>query len=265
MDTGLENKVVLITGAASGIGRATAVAFAREHANLAVVDIDSAGLSELANELSNERNVSTATNDLSTADGVADGIAAALEPYEGQIDVLVNNVGAGKVRTFDELTDADWEQTLQLNFLSYVRSIRIVLPTMRQAGHGVIINNASDLARQPEPNPLDYSVSKAAVLSLTKALARSEGPTIRVNAVAPGPIWTPFWTRPDGFAETLGRLYSMPPQEAVEHEMSLRQLPLNRLGTPEEVANVIVFLASDLASFVTGSTWGVDGGSIRAI
>ena len=148
--------------------------------------------------------------------------------------------------------------------MSYVRAIRKVLPILRASG-GVMINNASDLARQPEPVPIDYSVSKAAVLSLTKALARAEGPTIRVNAVAPGPIWTPFWTKPGGFAETMGKYHKMEPQAAVEHEMKLRQLPLQRLGEPQEVANVIVFLASDLASFVTSAVWGVDGGSIRSI
>jgi NAD(P)-dependent dehydrogenase (short-subunit alcohol dehydrogenase family) len=136
---------------------------------------------------------------------------------------------------------------------------------MRKKGAGSIVNNASDLARQPEPVPVDYSASKAAVLALTKGLARSEGPSIRVNAVAPGPVWTPFWTKPGGFADTFATFHKMPPQQAVEHELSLRQLPLRRLGKPEEVANVIVFLASDLASFVTSSVWGVDGGSIRSI
>ena len=149
--------------------------------------------------------------------------------------------------------------------MSYVRTCRKVLPILRQRTGGVIINNASDLARQPEPVPIDYSASKAAVLALTKGLARAEGPQVRVNAVAPGPIWTPFWTKPGGFAETMGKFHNMPPHEAVEHEMKLRQLPLARLGTPEEVANVIVFLASDLAAFVTSAVWGVDGGSIRSI
>ena len=113
--------------------------------------------------------------------------------------------------------------------------------------------------------PIDYSASKAAVLALTKGLARQEGPGLRVNAVAPGPIWTPFWTKPGGFAETMGHPHKMEPQAAVEHEMTLRQLPLRRLGTPEEVANVVVFLASPAGSFVTGSVWGVDGGSIRSL
>ena len=153
--------------------------------------------------------------------------------------MLVNNVGAGAWRLFDDLSDEDWDKTLQLNFFSYVRAIRVVLPAMRAAGRGVIVNNASDLARQPEANPLDYSVSKAAVLSLTKALSRSEGPNIRINAVAPGPVWTPLWTKPGGLAETLGKVHKMPPEKAVAHEMSLRQLPLGLSATRAELVRRI--------------------------
>lgn len=265
METNLRGKTVLITGAAKGIGKATALAFAKEGARLALVDIDRAETASLVAEIKKMGGEAAAGfGDLSTDAGVKAGIAEALKGYGSALDVLVNNVGAGAVRTFDQLTDEEWDKTMQLNFMSYVRATRAVLPIMRQRG-GVIVNNGSDLARQPEPVPVDYSVSKAAVLALTKALARAEAPKIRVNAVAPGPVWTPFWSKPGGFAETLGGFHKMPPKEAVEHELSLRQLPLGRLGTPEEVANVIVFLASDLASFVTSSVWGVDGGSIRSI
>lgn len=266
MDTKLRGKTVLITGAAKGIGRATALGFAKEGARIAAVDIDRDELASLVAEIkAMGGEAASGIGDLSTGEGVKSSIAQALSGYGSNIDVLVNNVGSGAVRTFDQLTDEDWDQTLQLNFMSYVRSVRAVLPAMRQQGSGVIINNASDLARQPEPVPNDYSVSKAAVLAFTKGLARSEGPKIRVNAVAPGPVWTPFWSKPGGFADTFASFHKMPPKEAVEYELSLRQLPLNRLGTPEEVANVIIFLASDLASFVTSAVWGVDGGSIRSI
>jgi NAD(P)-dependent dehydrogenase (short-subunit alcohol dehydrogenase family) len=263
MDTGLSGKSVVVTGAASGIGRATAEAFAREGARLGLLDLDIDGLRELQRSLDAE--VSVARADLSAREGVESGLAAVAAELGGALDVLVNNVGVGAVRTFDDLSDEDWQETLEVNFMSYVRAIRWVLPSMRERGDGCIVNNASDLARQPEPVPLDYAVSKAAILSLTKGLARSEGPAIRVNAVAPGPVWTPFWTKPGGFAETLGEFHGMPPEQAVEHEMKLRQLPLERLGRPEEVADVIVFLASERASFVTSSIYGVDGGSIRAV
>ncbi|WLS10239.1 SDR family oxidoreductase (plasmid) [Shinella sumterensis] len=265
METGLNGKIVFITGAANGIGRATALAFAKEGAKLALLDIDDAQLDELTTEIASSGSQAWAVRaDLSTSDGVSGGIDKLLEQAGGIADILVNNVGSGAIRTFEQLTDDDWEKTLQLNFMSYVRATRKLLPILR-GRNGVVINNGSDLARQPEPVPIDYSASKAAVLALTKGLARAEGPAVRVNAVAPGPIWTPFWTKPGGFAETMGKHYNMEPQAAVEHEMKLRQLPMARLGTPEEVANVIVFLSSDLASFVTSAVWGVDGGSIRAI
>lgn len=265
MQTNLAGKTVLVTGAALGIGRATALAFAREGAQLALVDIDRAGVEALIAEIKGlGAKASAGIGDLSTGEGVVKAMGDALKPFGGSLDVLVNNVGSGAVRTFDQLSDEEWDKTFQLNFMSYVRAARVALPILRQKG-GVIINNASDLARQPEPVPVDYSASKAAVLALTKGLARAEAPKIRVNAVAPGPIWTPFWSKPGGFAETMGKFHNMPPKEAVEHEMSLRQLPLGRLGEPEEVANVVVFLASDLASFVTSAVWGVDGGSIRSI
>ncbi|MGO8081342.1 SDR family NAD(P)-dependent oxidoreductase [Rhizobium leguminosarum] len=265
METGLKGKIVFITGAANGIGRATAVAFAREGATLGLVDIDEKAMAEVEAEVAAAGGTAhTAKADLSTGVGVSAGLDELLKATGGAVDVLVNNVGSGAIRTFDQLTDEEWEKTFSLNFMSYVRATRKLLPILREQ-KGVIVNNGSDLARQPEPVPIDYSASKAAVLALTKGLARAEGKAVRVNAVAPGPIWTPFWTKPGGFAETMGAFHKMEPQAAVEHEMKLRQLPLERLGTPEEVANVVVFLASDLASFVTSAVWGVDGGSIRSI
>ncbi|NTC82495.1 SDR family NAD(P)-dependent oxidoreductase [Agrobacterium tumefaciens] len=265
METGLMGKVVFITGAAEGIGRATSLAFAKEGATVGMLDFNEARLHEVASEITKlGGKAELATADLSTGEGVKAGLDTLLAATGGVVDVLVNNVGSGAIRTFEQLTDDEWDKTFQLNFMSYVRATRHLLPILRER-KGNIINNGSDLARQPEPVPIDYSTSKAAVLALTKALARAEGPDVRVNAVAPGPIWTPFWTKPGGFAETMGKHYNMEPQAAVEHEMKLRQLPLARLGNADEVANVIVFLASDLASFVTSAVWGVDGGSIRAI
>jgi 3-oxoacyl-[acyl-carrier protein] reductase len=266
MESGLAGKTALITGAASGIGYATARAFAREGANLALIDRDKAKLLERADELRKHGiRIETAEADVSREEGAAAALNAILAKIPDGPDVLVNNVGFAAPKSFMDITDYEWEKSFQINFMAAARITRKLLPLMRKRPAAAIVNNASDLGRQPEAIPADYAAMKAALLSLTKSLARAEAPAIRVNAVAPGPIWTPFWTNPGGFADSLAAVHGMPQREAVEHEMKLRQLPLARMGEPEEVANVIVFMASPLASFVTGSVWGIDGGSIRSL
>ncbi|TGS10890.1 SDR family oxidoreductase [Mesorhizobium sp. M2E.F.Ca.ET.209.01.1.1] len=263
MDTGLKGKTVLITGAASGIGRATALAFAREGADLRLIDMDAAGLKKTAASASATGvEITLAVADLSSAQGVEQGIADVFPAGNGRLDVLVNNVGIVDAQPFDLLTDAHWQRTFDVNFLSNIRMTRALLPRLRES-RGAIVNNTSDLARQPETIPADYAALKTALVSITKSLARAEAPHVRVNAVAPGPVWSPLWSRPGGFADKLAEVHGMPPRQAVDHEMKLRQLPLERMGEPEEVADIIVFLASERASFVTSSVWGVDGGSIR--
>jgi NAD(P)-dependent dehydrogenase (short-subunit alcohol dehydrogenase family) len=125
----------------------------------------------------------TAVADLSTFERVEEGVGQILKSLHGEMDILVNNVGFADVKSFDDLTDADWEKTFQVNFMSNIRVTRRLLPILRQRPNGSIVNNASDLGRQPEAIPADYGALKAAMLSVTKSVARAEGPWIRVNAV----------------------------------------------------------------------------------
>jgi len=266
MQSGLEGKTVLITGAANGIGRATALAFSQEGAHVALIDYDAEGLEGTAHEIRKSHvKVYTAIANLSTAEGCFQAIDLLLRQLPNGVDALFNNVGHADPKPFMEIPDTQWETCFQINLMSAVRITRHVLPVLRRKDKASIVMNASDLARQPEPAPADYGAMKAAMLSLTKSLARSEAPKIRVNAVAPGPIWSSFWSRPGGFADGLAAIHSLPPRAAVDYEMKSRHLPLERLGNPDEVANIVVFLTSDLASYVTSSVWGVDGGSIRSL
>jgi 3-oxoacyl-[acyl-carrier protein] reductase len=251
MELGLRDKVCVVTGSTAGIGRETARLLAEEGARVVTAGrrAEGPGVSEALH----------VSCDLGEAAGAEQLIDTALERL-GRIDVLVNNVGVAYQTTFEDLLDDQWDDLWQLNVMSYVRTIRAVLPGMRERGEGVIVNVSSTAGKRPSTGMPNYSVTKAAVLSLSRLIADLYGKEgIRSNAVTPGPTATEAWTGDGGLADQMGG----------DREENLRKVaagrPLGRLAEPWEIASVIVFLCSDRAAYVTGSAWSADGGTVPII
>jgi len=245
MELGLRDRVCLVTGSTGGIGLATARLLAAEGARVVTHGRgDAPGVGEALHV---------------AADFLEAGAPEAVVAEVGAVDVLVNNVGAAYIADFEELTDAQWDEMWQLNVMSFVRSIRAVLPAMRERGGGAIVNVSSTAGKRPSTGMPNYSVTKAAVLSLSRLVAdlyAKDG--IRCNAVTPGPTATEAWLGEGGLAEQQGE------REAVLAKVAAGR-PLGRLAEPEEIAAVIVFLCSERAAYVTGSAWSADGGTVPII
>jgi NAD(P)-dependent dehydrogenase (short-subunit alcohol dehydrogenase family) len=176
----------------------------------------------------------------------------------------VNNVGIAVQTAFDELTEDNWESMWQLNVMSYIRAVQAVLPGMRERRFGRIVNVSSTAAKRPSTGMPNYSVTKAAVLSLSRLVAdvyAKDG--ILCNAVAPGPTASLAWLAPGGLADQAAERSGKSREEVLEGVAAGR--PLGRLAEPEEIAAVIVFLCSDRASYVTGAAWSADGGTVPII
>jgi NAD(P)-dependent dehydrogenase (short-subunit alcohol dehydrogenase family) len=262
MELGLRDKVAVVTGASAGIGLAITRAFLAEGAKVVGGSRHPKALGELAGK----EDILPIAVDFSEPSAADQIIERAFEAF-GKVDIVVNNVGIAPARDgFLSVDDEGWRSVLETNLMSMVRTSRAVLPHMMKRKSGVIINIASESGRQPDTILVDYSVSKAAMLSLSKALADEFGPHgIRVNAVSPGPTRTPLWDKPGGFADGLAKQFGLDKEAAIEHfARDVRKLPLQRMGTPEEIASVVLFLTSAQASFVTGAEYTANGGSIRA-
>jgi NAD(P)-dependent dehydrogenase (short-subunit alcohol dehydrogenase family) len=263
VDLALAGKNVYVTGTAGGIGQEIVRHFAAEGANVFAVDINLDLLSSYVADEGLEA-VTPHRADLSTPEGVNDAVDAALTRFGGAPDIIVNNAGVGRMLPFEDLSDEDFHRTFELNFHSVVRTCRRLVPAMLDNGGGAIVNVTSDLAGQPETVFVDYSASKAALVNFSKILARAYAPTIRVNDVSPGPIWTPLWFRPGGYLETLEKNSGLQGQAAIEHLVEDREIPMRRLGDPSEVAAAVLFLASERSGYTSGSSLGVNGGTVRA-
>jgi NAD(P)-dependent dehydrogenase (short-subunit alcohol dehydrogenase family) len=249
MDLGLNGKACLVTGSTAGIGLETARILVAEGARVVTN-----GRSEPPG-IGEELHVRA---DLSEPDGPASVVTAASEALGG-LDVLVNNVGFAVQARFEEVTDEDWDAMWQLNVMSYVRAIRAALPHLQASG-GTIVNVSSTAGKRPSVGMPHYSVSKAAVLSLSRLVADSYAADgIRCNAITPGPTATDAWLAEGGLADQQGG-----PRDEVLAKVGAGR-PLGRLAAPEEIAAVIAFLASERASYVTGAAWSADGGTVPII
>jgi 2-hydroxycyclohexanecarboxyl-CoA dehydrogenase len=242
----LEGRVALVTGGASGIGAATCRRLAAEGARVAVTDLNLAGARELASELDG------AGLELDVRS--ADSIRAALEAAEselGPLGVLVNNAGYDEFGWFGQSTEDVWDRVLAVNLRGVLAVTHSALPGMQERGYGRIVNVASEAGRAGSAGSAAYSAAKAGVIGFTKALAQESARFgISVNAVAPGPIETPLLMGARALGELGDRII----------EGMVSKTVMRRLGTPDEVAAAIAFLASDDASYVTGQTLGVSGG-----
>ena len=248
MDLGLDKKCCLVTGSTGGIGLETVRLLVAEGARVVTCGRRQAPrIGEIGH----------VTADLSRAGEPERAVRDAAESLRG-LDVLVNNVGVARHARFEDVSDTEWDAYWQLNVMSYVRAIRAALPSLRDGG-GAIVNVSSTSGKRPSTGMPHYSVTKAAVLSLSRLVADLFGAEdIRCNAVTPGPTATDVWLGEGGLADQQGDRAEVLAKVGAGR-------PLGRLARPEEIAAVVVFLSSERASYVTGAAWSADGGTVPII
>jgi 3-oxoacyl-[acyl-carrier protein] reductase len=267
MDLQLTKKTVLVTGASKGIGEAIAKAFATEGARVALAARSTPALERVAAEINNNGGEALACpTDLTNPIDVHALVDKVVARF-GSIHVLVNNAGGvvDGFPKFDTLSDEDWFKTFDVNLFSTVRLTHAVLPHMQQQKWGRIINIASELALQPDGDMPHYAAAKAAILNLTKNISKAYAlDGILINAVSPGMIATPAV---EEMATETGKRMGISATEVLTRFVTKRRphLELRRPGQPEEVAAVVLFLASEAASYITGTNIRVDGGSVATI
>jgi len=262
MDLGLTGKSVFVAAASKGLGRASALAFAREGANVTIASRDLAQLQQAQDEILTQtgNQVRIVQMDVLNAEDVSRAIQAAVDAHGG-LDVLVTNAGGPPGGRFADMDDAKWMYGFELNLLSTIRMIREAVPHMQAAGCGRIVNLASTSVKQPIAGLILSNVFRAGVQALTKTLASEfASDNILINTVAPGRIAT------DRIAE-LDALQAAKLGVAMEEvqNANLKEIPLGRLGTPEEFARIVAFYGSYANSYVTGQSLLVDGGMVKAI
>jgi 3-oxoacyl-[acyl-carrier protein] reductase len=255
VDLGLRDRVCVLTGSTAGVGLAAARMLVEEGAKVVTCSRreDGPGIGEALH----------VSADLGEPDAPGHLIRRTQTELD-RVDVLVNNVGDSYLARFDELSEEQWEDMWQLNVMSYVRAIQAALPGMRERGDGVIVNVSSTAGKRPSTGMPNYTVTKAAVLSLSRLVAdlyAKDG--IRCNAVAPGPTLSETWLASGRLADQQAEQTGKSREEVLQAVGGGR--PLGRMAEPEEIAAVIVFLCSARSSYVTGAAWSADGGTVPVI
>ncbi len=256
MDLRLNGQTAVVTGGSRGIGLAITRGLVAEGVRVTAGALTA---SPELDELAGTGMVQPVQVDLAEPGGPASLVAAAGD----RIDILVNNVGAAPARPrgFGEITDHDWQTSLTLNLMAAVRTTRAALPVMLAAGKGAIVNISSVNAFLPDPGVLDYSAAKAALASFSKSLSKQVGPNgIRVNTISPGPVATDLWLGDHGVAATVSRATGARPEDV--RSQAAQQTVTGRFSRPDEVADLVLILASDRTANVTGADITIDGGLI---
>ena len=266
MELGLKGKVAVVTGSSRGIGKAVALALASEGCEVALTARDKKELGQAAEEFK-KLGVKplTVPVDLTKPAGAKRLIRETAKRF-GRIDILVNNVGGPlHFLPFSQLTDHDWREELEVDLMAPIRACREVLPWMRRQGGGRIINIASISAVEMEEKFPDYRVAKAALIALSKYLSiELASSNILVNAVLPGSVWTPSWERE---AEAMAKREGTSVRKMAQRLRTITEaeIPLGRMGRPEEIAQVVTFLASPNLAWMTGALVRIDGGAAKLI
>jgi 3-oxoacyl-[acyl-carrier protein] reductase len=262
MDLGLTGKVALVTGASDGIGYAVAQSLAREGARVVICARREAKLIQARDRISSETGgeVLAVQCDVRKLDDVQRLVRETLQRF-GSVDVLINNAGSVPSINFTDVSDAQWYEFIERKLMGYVRVTREVVPHMKKNGRGRIVNIAGTAGWEPSNTSMAVGINNSAVINWTKSMSLEfAGAGILVTAVAPGSIETP---RQVGNRQRESEITGKTVEEL--RQARVKDIPLSRLGRPEEVANVIVFLASECSSYVTGACVTVDGGVVRGI
>jgi NAD(P)-dependent dehydrogenase (short-subunit alcohol dehydrogenase family) len=259
MDLGLKDQVVFITGASRGIGRATAELLVEEGCSVAITGRDEDTLRRAVDELGGDR-VLGIQGDMTDNDDIERAVAETIERF-GRIDVLVTCAGSSPGGLLENLTEEEWMGSLNLKFMGYVRSCRAVIPHMVERGGGSIVLVVGNDGLKPSYWEMTAGAANAADHNFASSLAEQYGRKgIRVNTVNPGPVDTDRW---DGLEKAFARDKGCDQQTA--HDLAVSSIPLGRICTPEEVANLVAFVASPRASFLNGAHIPIDGGQRKAL